>query len=118
MIEEETCAGIQPPDRVHIFLCQLEVEYVEVLRHPLLANGFGNDDDVPLRQPSEDDLRNRLTVLLRNRNKHFIAEDIVPSLSERSPRLDLNTVFLEELLSRHLLVKRMRLDLVDSRRHV
>ena len=66
MIEKEACPGVQLPDGVHIFLCQLEIEYVEVLRHSILSNRFGNDDDVSLCQPSEDDLRDRLAVLLRN----------------------------------------------------
>ena len=33
MIEEEARPGVQLPDRVHIFLCQLKVKYVEVLRY-------------------------------------------------------------------------------------
>lgn len=66
MIEEETRTGVELPDRSHLFLCQLKIEYVEVLRHSVLSNRFGNDDDVPLRQPSEDDLGDRLAVLLRD----------------------------------------------------
>ena len=64
MIEKEARPGVQLPDHVYIFLHQLEIKYVEVLRHSILSNRFGNDDDVPLRQPSEDDLRDRIAVLL------------------------------------------------------
>src|SRR6185369_88955 len=59
MIEEEARTSIELPDGVHIFLCQLKIKYVEVLRHSVLSNRFGNDDDVPLCHPSQDDLRNR-----------------------------------------------------------
>lgn len=72
MIKEEARPSVQLRDGVHIFLCQLKVEYVEVLRHSLLSNGFGNDNDVSLCQPSEDDLCDRLAVLLRDRNEHFV----------------------------------------------
>jgi len=64
MFEEEARPSVQLRDRVHLLLCQLKVKDVEVLRHSFLPNRFGNDDDVPLRQPSEDDLRDRLAVLL------------------------------------------------------
>jgi len=66
MIEKEACPSVQSPDRVHIFLCQLKIKDVKVLCYSILSNRFGNDDDVPLRQPSQDDLRNRLAVLLRD----------------------------------------------------
>ena len=66
MIEKEARPGVQLPDHVHIFLCQLKIKDVEVLRHSVLSNRLGNDSDVSLCQPSEDDLRNRLAVLLRD----------------------------------------------------
>ena len=66
MIEEETRTSIELSDRVHLFPCQLKIKYVEVLRHSVLSNRFGDDDDVALRQPSQDDLRDRLAVLLRD----------------------------------------------------
>lgn len=66
MIKEEARPGVQLPDGVHIFLCQLKIKDVEVLDHSILSNRFGNDDDVSLRQPSEDDLRDSLAVLLRD----------------------------------------------------
>jgi hypothetical protein len=64
MIEEEARPSIELPDRLYIFLGQLKIKYVEVLRHSVLSNRFGYDDDVPLRLPSEDDLRDRLAQSL------------------------------------------------------
>ena len=106
MIEEETRTSIELSDRVHLFPCQLKIKYVEVLGHSVLSHRFWNDDDLPLRQPSEDDLCDRLAVLLPDRNEHFVVEDIVLSLCEWSPGLDLYVVFREEFLSLHLLVER------------
>ena len=63
MIEEEARTSIELPDGVHIFLCQLKIKYVEVLRHSVLSNRFGDDDNISLRQPSEDDLRDCLAML-------------------------------------------------------
>jgi hypothetical protein len=64
MIEEEARPSIELRDRLYIFLGQLKIKYVEVLRHSVLSNRFGYDDDVPLRLPSEDDLRDRLAQSL------------------------------------------------------
>src|SRR5437764_14342456 len=93
---------------------RLEVEDVQVLGHALFANGFRDRYDAALRQPAHDHLRDALAMVLSDRTEQGIVEDVVPPLGERSPRLDLDAVLLQELLRLDLLMERMRLDLIHG----
>ena len=108
MVEEQTFAGLQRGYRLHIRRVQGKIKDVEVLRHPLLSNRLRNDDDIALRQPSENDLGDTLAVFFRDGRQHLVVKNIVLSLSERAPRFDLDIVFFEKFLRLHLLVKWVR----------
>ncbi|MBB5597156.1 hypothetical protein BKA12_000236 [Neomicrococcus lactis] len=50
--------------------------------------------------------------------QHGISKEVVPSFSERSPRLDLNTVLTLEGMIRSTLEEQVSLDLVDGRENL
>ena len=100
----------------HVVGAELEVEDVEVLGHPLLAHRLGDRHDAALRQPAQDHLGDALAVFPADGPQHLVVEDVVLALRERSPRLDLDVVLLQELLRLDLLMEGVRLDLVDRRR--
>ena len=81
-----------------------------------LRTDFGIATTPRCVEPPQDHLRDALAVLLADGAEQLVLEDVVLPFSERSPRLDLHAVLLQELLRLDLLVERMRLDLVDRRR--
>ena len=98
MVEEKALTDLQCGYQVHIRHVQIKIKYVEVLPHSFLTYGLWNHDDVSLCQPPENDLSNSLTVLFCNRYQDCVMKDIVLPLGERTPRFDLDVVFLEKLL--------------------
>ena len=63
---------------------QLEVEHVDVLAHALGANGFGDDDDVALDEPAQDDLGDGLAVRRADLAEDGVGEDVVLAFGERA----------------------------------
>ena len=118
MIEETGSPPYRAPDRFHILVFQLETKNVEVLGHPVPTNRLRDDDDSSLYQPTQDHLRNRFAVILGDREQQFVAENIVLSLGEGSPRFDLDVVFLKECLRFYLLMERVCFDLVYCGKHL
>ena len=114
VVEEGTLLAVQGCHRLHVLRTQLEVEDGEVLGHALLAHGLGDGHHAALRQPAQDHLRHALAVLPGHRLQGLVVEEVILALGERPPRLDLDVVFLEELLGLSLLVEGVRLDLVDG----
>lgn len=49
MVEEAAHAHVQFSDPGHVRVGELEPEHIEVLLHPLLADGLGNDHDAACR---------------------------------------------------------------------
>ena len=103
-------------DAGHLVVGELEVEDVDVLAHPLGADGLGDDDDVALDEPAQDDLGDGLAVRGADLAEDRVGEDVVLALGERAPGLDLHAVLAHERLVGGALVERVRLDLVDRRR--
>jgi hypothetical protein len=99
VIEEETRACIKSGYRLHIRSVEFEAEDVEVLRHSLLTNGLWNNDDVPLRQPSEDDLRDAFAVLSTDGRQGFVVKDIVLKRTDRV-RLAICAILITRRLSK------------------
>jgi hypothetical protein len=114
VVEETALSHVEACDHFHIFRAEVYVEDVEVLFNALLAHGLRDGYDTALGQPSEDDLRNALVVLLSDRDEGFVLEDVVLALSERCPALVLDAVLLEEPLGFDLLVERVGLDLIAA----
>ena len=84
MVEEGALLAVQRRNRVHIFCTELEVEYIEVFGHALLAHRLGNSYDAALRQPAQDDLCHAFTVFLGNGEQHIVVEDVVFAFGEWS----------------------------------
>src|SRR2546430_14355745 len=76
MIEEETLARIKRGNRFHVSSVEFKADDIEILGHSLLTNGLWNDDDPPLRQPSQNDLRDTLAVLGTDGSEDFVVKDI------------------------------------------
>ncbi len=70
-----------------------------------------------MREPAQHNLRNRLAVFLANRTQQFVPEEIILSFGERPPRLHLHAILFQKSLRLNLLMKRVRLNLVDGRLH-
>src|SRR5215218_1342073 len=115
VIDEEARACLQLGDSSDVPVAELEVEHVEVLSHTLRPHGLGDDDDLPLDEPTQDDLRDRLPVLTRDGAEDWVGEEVVLALVKRSPRLDLHPPLAHEVLFDLPLVEGVRLDLVDGR---
>lgn len=114
MVEELALPVLERGDLRHLIVGELEVEDVEVLRHALGMHGLRDRHHPALHEPAQDDLSDRLAVLLANRGQHRIGEQIVPALRERSPGLDLDAALAHELVIGHSLMERVGLDLVDG----
>ena len=51
MVEEETFAGVERSDRVHVLVVEFKVEDVEILFHALHMDRFRNYDHPALHEP-------------------------------------------------------------------
>ena len=110
--------GVHRGDAGHLVIGQGEVEDVEVLFHALAANRLGDGHDAALDQPAEHDLGDGLAVGVADGGERRIGEQVVASLGEPAPRLDLHAVGVHQLVVGVALEERVRLDLVDRRGHV
>jgi hypothetical protein len=106
MVKEAARPGVQSGDCGHLLRGEYEVEHIEILDHPLRADGLRNRHDSTLYEPPEDHLSDRLSVGTRDGAQGRIGEDVVPTLRERSPRFDLDPVLLQEFLGLDLLKER------------
>ena len=116
VVEEQRRAGVHGGDEGQLVGGELEVEDVDVLAHALGANGLGDDDDVALDEPAQDDLGDGLAVRGTDLAEDGVGEDVVLAFGERAPGLDLHAVLAHDRLVGDALVERVRLDLVDGRR--
>ena len=94
MVEEAAYLRIQRFYGIHIFSAQFKVEDVEILNNTLLADRLWDHHHSSVRQPAQDHLCDRFSVFSGNGKQQFILKDIVFTLRKRSPRFDLNIVFL------------------------
>jgi hypothetical protein len=62
VVEEQRRAVVHRGDAGHLVVGELEVEHVDVLAHPLGADRLGDDDDIALDEPAQDDLGDGLAV--------------------------------------------------------
>ena len=98
VVEERGDAGVEAGDPAHLLVAEREVEHVDVLRHPLGADGLGNDDDLALDQPAQHHLGDRLAVLAADGAEHRVAEEVVPAFGEGTPGLELDAALAHQLL--------------------
>lgn len=117
MGKEQRIAGFQRSDAPHIGIVQHEIEYIEVLRHALLAHGLGNDNYIGLHEIAQSHLRGSLVVLLGDFDQRLVGEHAVFSFCEQCPCHVLRTILDQIIMRRPLLVEHMRFDLVHSRLH-
>ena len=80
-----------------------------------LSSVKSNTDDATLEKVAQGGLCRALVILGADGNQCFVAEEVVASLGERSPRHDVRAVLLHNLLRFYLLVEYVRLHLIDHR---
>nr|GEU28231.1 hypothetical protein [Tanacetum cinerariifolium] len=115
-VREEAAGGrLERGDAGHVVAVELEIEHVEVFRHPLAARGLGQRHHLALHQPAQDDLADRLVIARCDIGQHGILEQVVAPFRKRRPRFGLHAVVLHELHAVFLLVERIDLHLVDGR---
>jgi hypothetical protein len=56
VVEEQRGAGVESGDSGHLIGGELEVEDIDVLAHPFGADRLGDDHDIALDEPAQDDL--------------------------------------------------------------
>lgn len=115
MREEAACASLQRCDASEVRCIQFEVEDIEVLRHALFPDGFGERQDVALNQPAQYDLTHRFSVFRGNRDQLCALKQIVATLGERCPGFRLRVVVAHERHALFLLMEGIDLDLIDRR---
>src|SRR5215208_4921260 len=98
VVEEGRGAGVHRGDAGHLLVGELEVEDVEVLRHPLPADGLGVGGDLALDEPPQHDLGHRLAVGGADLAEGRVGEQVVAALGERAPGLELDAALTHELL--------------------
>src|SRR3954470_19049368 len=89
VVEEQRLARVEAGDASHLVVGELEVEDVDVLGHPVGTDRLGDDDDVALGEPAQDDLGDRLPVRGADLAQRRIGEEVVLALGERAPGLEL-----------------------------
>ena len=94
--EEAARPGLERRDARHVRVVELEVEDVEVLRHPLLAHRLGQGHDAALNEPAQHDLSDRLTMLAADARENFVVEEVVAALGEWRPSFGLHAVVAHE----------------------
>ena len=114
VVEEKAFTRIKSGDGGHILVGECEIEYVDILLHPLYVGRFG-DDDAVLDEPTQGDLRHAFAVLAADFCKHRIREETVAPLGKRSPRHDARAELFHDLLRLDLLVEDVRFHLIDRR---
>lgn len=115
VVEEQGGAGVHGGDAGHLVAGEGEVEDVEVLRHPLGSNRFGNDDDVALGEPAQHDLGDGLAVGGADLGQGGIREQVVAAFGEPAPGLVLDAALDHEVVVGVPLEVGVGLDLVDCR---
>ena len=97
----------------HVFLGKREIKYIQIFLHSFDVGGFRNDDHASLQMPAEDDLCRTLIIFCANFIQYRILEHIASSFTEGSPGFDLYIVLIHPFFCFDLLVKRVRLHLID-----
>ena len=105
----------QQGDSIHFFFGQCKVENVEVLYHPCLAYGLGNDHDVALIEPTEYDRSHAFTMPCGDFFQYRMVENVVLPFGKRCPCFMLDSLLLQEGIGGLLLEKRMCFKLVYGR---
>lgn len=95
----------QQGDSIHFLLGQCKVENVEVLRHPFLAYGLGNDHDVALVEPTEYDRPHAFAMPCGDFFQYRMVENVVPPFGKRCPCFMLDSLLLQECVGGLLLKK-------------
>ena len=115
MREEQAMPQIQLADILHVLITKCKVKYVEILLHTFFTDRFRYDNHTPLDKVAQSGLRSTLTIFRSNSIQCLVAEEIITAFGKWSPRHDVRTVLLHNLLRINLLVKDMRFHLVDHR---
>ena len=118
MVEEETLAGVEAGDLLHVILAQLEIEDVEILLHALHMYGLRYDDHTALDEPAQSYLSRRFAIFLSDTHKDRVGEEIVAALGKRPPRHDVAAILLHILPGADLLVEHVGLHLIHHRRNL
>ena len=89
----------QQGDSIHFFFGQCKVENVEVLYHPCLAYGLGNDHDVALIEPTEYDRSHAFAMPCGDFFQYRMVENVVLPFGKRCPCFMLDSLLLQEGIS-------------------
>ena len=87
VVEEERGPCLHRRDPRDLVVCQLEIEDVKVLPHPIGADRFWDYDGATLHEPAKDDLAHGLVVRLADGAQDRVREETVPAFCELRPGL-------------------------------
>ena len=113
MVDDLTVPQVQLADGSHVVPAQDEVPDVQVLCHPFLVGGFGDDDHPTLGVPAQHHLCRGLAVLLADVSQQGMGEDAVVALRQRPPGFRLDAQRLHVCQGVGLGEEGMQLHLVD-----
>lgn len=99
VVVNRAAARLQRGYGCHFRIRQREVEDMEILRHPFPAHGLGDDHDVALVEPAEDNGPDALTVPCGDFFQYRMVENVVLPLGERRPCLVLDAFLLQKVLA-------------------
>ena len=115
--EEQALAAVQRLNGGHILGGKGEIKQVKVLLHPLLVDGFRDDDHIALQQEAQSRLGCSLAVLGANGRQGRIGEHILAALGKGTPGFDLAAVLFQVFFGCLLLLEDVSLNLVDGGLH-
>src|SRR6478736_3401689 len=109
----EAGSRLEPSERSHLGVAQLEIEHRDVLPDPRRRGRLRDDDVAQLHVPAEHDLGRAAAVPPGQLDDDRVAER--PALPERAPGLGDDVVAGVEAAQRRLLEVEVELDLVHGR---
>lgn len=72
--EEGTGGGVYGGNPRHLFGVKFKIQHIDIFRHALFANGFGQRNNATLINPAQNNLAHTLAILLTNGSEQWILE--------------------------------------------
>ena len=82
VVDDLAVADVHAGDALHFLCSQFKIKNIQIFRHPLPMDCLGNNGDISLEVPAQNDLGRCFPVLLRNSGQYFMVENITLSLGE------------------------------------
>lgn len=90
VVDSFAVSNIHSRGRRHILVTQPEIKHVDIFLDTLFMARFRDSGNASLDMPAENDLGNALTIFRADARQKFILEDVLLSLGQGSPHLNLN----------------------------